>query len=128
MIKFAFFVDGSNLFGSLKGMNIEVDDYQAFFNYLYKAAEQQGAPRSTRARGPIPYCSAFTGIRLDLLTTGISMMNKPKPTCGSASTITSRSRLGIWPLPGRFSQGKAKTQLHERLGRCVLTSFGHGRN
>jgi uncharacterized LabA/DUF88 family protein len=41
MIRFAFFVDGSNLFGSLKGMAVEVEDYQAFFNYLYKAAEQQ---------------------------------------------------------------------------------------
>lgn len=41
MVRFAFSVDGSNLFGSLKGMGIEVDDYQAFFNYLYKAAEQQ---------------------------------------------------------------------------------------
>jgi uncharacterized LabA/DUF88 family protein len=41
MIRFAFFVDGSNLFGSLKSMAVEVEDYQAFFNYLYKAAEQQ---------------------------------------------------------------------------------------
>ncbi|MDD3483038.1 hypothetical protein [Azovibrio restrictus] len=41
MIRFAFFVDGSNLFGALKGMGTEVDDYQAFFNHLYKAAEQQ---------------------------------------------------------------------------------------
>ena len=36
MQRFAFFVDGSNLFGSLKAMNVEVDDYEAFFAYLYK--------------------------------------------------------------------------------------------
>jgi uncharacterized LabA/DUF88 family protein len=41
MIRFSFFVDGSNLFGSLKGMGIEVDDYQKFFDYLYKTAEQK---------------------------------------------------------------------------------------
>jgi uncharacterized LabA/DUF88 family protein len=41
MVRFAFFVDGSNLFGSLKEMGIEVDDYQSFFTYLFKAAEQQ---------------------------------------------------------------------------------------
>src|SRR5271154_2727167 len=41
MLRFAFFVDGSYLFGSLKGMGIEVEDYQSFFNYLYRAAEQQ---------------------------------------------------------------------------------------
>jgi len=41
VIRFAFFVDGSNLFGALKGMGVEVDDYQVFFNHLYKAAEQQ---------------------------------------------------------------------------------------
>ena len=41
MTRFAFFVDGSNFFGSLKALGIEVDDYQSFFHHLYKAAEQQ---------------------------------------------------------------------------------------
>jgi len=39
MQRFAIFVDGSNLFGSLKAMNLEVDDYETFFGYLYKEAE-----------------------------------------------------------------------------------------
>jgi uncharacterized LabA/DUF88 family protein len=39
-MRFAFFVDGSNLFGSLKDMSVEVDDYQRFFDYLYGLAEQ----------------------------------------------------------------------------------------
>ena len=52
MVRFAFFVDGSNLFGSLKGMSVEVDEYQDFFTHLFKAAEQQwrssvGAGQST---------------------------------------------------------------------------------
>lgn len=41
MVRFAFFVDGSNLFGSLKGMGVEVDDYQSFYKYLFSVAEQQ---------------------------------------------------------------------------------------
>ncbi len=41
MVRFAFFVDGSNLFGSLKGMGISVEDYEAFFKYVYKNVEQQ---------------------------------------------------------------------------------------
>ena len=41
MIRFSFFVDGSNLFGSLKEMGVEVDDYQTFYGYLFRAAEQQ---------------------------------------------------------------------------------------
>jgi len=41
MIRFAFFVDGSNLFGSLKGMALEVPDYQKFFDHLYRSAESQ---------------------------------------------------------------------------------------
>jgi uncharacterized LabA/DUF88 family protein len=49
MVRFAFFVDGSNLFGSLKGMNVEVDEYQVFFSFLFKAAEQQW--RSSVAAG-----------------------------------------------------------------------------
>jgi len=36
MQRFALFVDGSNLFGSLKSMNLEVDDYERFFSYVHK--------------------------------------------------------------------------------------------
>jgi uncharacterized LabA/DUF88 family protein len=36
MQRFALFVDGSNLFGSLKSMNLEVDNYEKFFAYLHK--------------------------------------------------------------------------------------------
>lgn len=39
--RFAFFVDGSNLFGSLKSMSVEVDDYETFFGHLYHEAQQQ---------------------------------------------------------------------------------------
>jgi uncharacterized LabA/DUF88 family protein len=52
MVRFAFFVDGSNLFGSLKAMSVEVEDYQAFFNHLYKIAEQQW--RSSVSAGRVP--------------------------------------------------------------------------
>jgi uncharacterized LabA/DUF88 family protein len=41
MQRFAFFVDGSNLFGSLKGMGVEVDDYECFFGHLYDEAQRQ---------------------------------------------------------------------------------------
>ncbi len=33
--KFVFFVDGSNLMGSLKKLGVEVDDYGKFFQYLF---------------------------------------------------------------------------------------------
>jgi len=52
MVRFAFFVDGSNLFGSLKGMNVEVEDYQAFFNHLYKIAEEQWRLSVNAGHGP----------------------------------------------------------------------------
>lgn len=38
MQRFAIFVDGSNLFGSLKALNLEVKDYEAFFAYVYREA------------------------------------------------------------------------------------------
>lgn len=38
MAKFAIFVDGSNLFGALKSMNLEVDDYERLFGYVFKEA------------------------------------------------------------------------------------------
>ncbi len=41
MSRFAFFVDGSNLFGSLKAMGVSVDDYELFFGHLYSQAQQQ---------------------------------------------------------------------------------------
>lgn len=54
MIRFAFFVDGSNLFGSMKDLGVHVDDYQKFFGHLFKAAENEwrvavGANQSTNA-------------------------------------------------------------------------------
>lgn len=36
MFRFALFVDGSNLFGSLKSMGLEVDDYQQFFSFIFE--------------------------------------------------------------------------------------------
>lgn len=36
MIKFSTFVDGSNLFGALKSMNLEVTDYESLYRYIYK--------------------------------------------------------------------------------------------
>lgn len=53
MVRFAFFVDGSNLFGSLKGMGIEVDDYQAFYAYLFHNAEQQWKQAVGASQSPI---------------------------------------------------------------------------
>jgi uncharacterized LabA/DUF88 family protein len=36
MTGFALFVDGSNLFGSLKDMKVQVDDYQAFYKHIFE--------------------------------------------------------------------------------------------
>lgn len=38
MHRFALFVDGSNLFGSLKTMGIRVEDYEAFFQNIFRQA------------------------------------------------------------------------------------------
>ncbi|MGB1562241.1 MAG: NYN domain-containing protein [Sinimarinibacterium flocculans] len=53
MVRFAFFVDGSNLFGSLKGMGVEVDDYQAFYGYLFRSAEQQWRQAVGGSQSPV---------------------------------------------------------------------------
>lgn len=39
MHRFAVFVDGSNLFGALKAMDIEVHDYQSLYGYLFKETQ-----------------------------------------------------------------------------------------
>ena len=38
MQRFAFFVDGSNQYSSLKSMQLEVDDYERFYAYIYAEA------------------------------------------------------------------------------------------
>ncbi|MBI3798202.1 MAG: NYN domain-containing protein [Deltaproteobacteria bacterium] len=38
--RFAFFVDGSNLLGSLKKLSVQVDDYGAFFGFLFRESAQ----------------------------------------------------------------------------------------
>ena len=35
-MRFAMFVDGSNLFGSMKHMSVRVSDYQAFYTYIFR--------------------------------------------------------------------------------------------
>src|SRR5438067_202667 len=38
MVRFAIFVDGSNLFGALKSMNLKVEDYEALYEHVFKEA------------------------------------------------------------------------------------------
>ncbi len=38
MVRFAVFVDGSNLFGALKAMNLAVEDYESLYKYVFKEA------------------------------------------------------------------------------------------
>ena len=39
MARFALFVDGSNLFGALKAMNLEVDDYEKLYAHVFKESQ-----------------------------------------------------------------------------------------
>jgi uncharacterized LabA/DUF88 family protein len=53
MHRFALFVDGSNLFGILRGLEIQVEDYQSFYRYLFEQVVT--AWRDTAAGGaPLP--------------------------------------------------------------------------
>ncbi len=38
MKRFALFVDGSNLFGALKALNVEVQDYEKLYGYIFEQA------------------------------------------------------------------------------------------
>jgi uncharacterized LabA/DUF88 family protein len=40
MLRFAFFVDGSNMFGALKALNVEIDEYDKLFGYLFAEAHR----------------------------------------------------------------------------------------
>lgn len=40
MVRFAIFVDGSNLYGSLRSLGVEVDDYQAFYEHLFEVSRK----------------------------------------------------------------------------------------
>jgi uncharacterized LabA/DUF88 family protein len=39
LVRFVVFVDESNLFGALKSMNLEIDDYETLYGYLFKEAQ-----------------------------------------------------------------------------------------
>ncbi|PHV09518.1 NYN domain-containing protein [Chitinimonas sp. BJB300] len=53
MYKFAEFVDGSNLYGSLRAMNLEVIDYEKLFSFLFDEAVQLWTEK-TRIHGQVP--------------------------------------------------------------------------
>ncbi len=55
MGRFSLFVDFSNLFGALKGLDLRVTDYEAFFRHIFEQAAEQWRdmfyePRSARAQ------------------------------------------------------------------------------
>lgn len=55
VIRFAFFVDGSNLLGSLKKLNVQVDYHGPFYRFLFKESVKQWKetfldPSDARAR------------------------------------------------------------------------------
>lgn len=55
MHRFTLFVDGSNLFGVLRGQGVQIDDYQGFYHFLFAqtvASWRAGAA----ATDPIPAC------------------------------------------------------------------------
>jgi len=45
MYRFAIFIDGSNLFGALKAMNLEVQDYEILSGYLFKRLKIGSRPQ-----------------------------------------------------------------------------------
>src|SRR5688500_1539458 len=49
MTRFAIFVDGSNLFGSLKSMGLQVDDDEALYGHLF---DEVGAAWARLTRQP----------------------------------------------------------------------------
>ena len=57
MHRFALFVDGSNLFGSLKTMSLRVDDYEAFFKNIFTQAVARW--RSTMDAASQPQAQLF---------------------------------------------------------------------
>ena len=54
MTRFALFVDGSNLYGSLRNMNLLVDDYQTFYRHVFDEAVSSWRD----VTGALPSCPA----------------------------------------------------------------------
>lgn len=53
MERFAIFVDGSNLFGALKSMHLEVDDYESLYGYVFEEARSAWSEATYQAV-PVP--------------------------------------------------------------------------
>ncbi|HWN68228.1 MAG TPA: NYN domain-containing protein [Haliangium sp.] len=54
MHRFALFVDGSNLFGILRGLEIQVEDYQSFYRYLFDHVVNTWRDTSATGGDPLP--------------------------------------------------------------------------
>jgi uncharacterized LabA/DUF88 family protein len=62
MIRIAIFVDGSNLMGSLKNLNLQVYDYNAFYRFIFEEAASEwklGARVSPAAAVPVSLLRTF---------------------------------------------------------------------
>lgn len=54
MIRVAIFVDGSNLYGCLKTMNLDVTDYEDFYGYIYGEAVKEWHRLTRVSAGTVP--------------------------------------------------------------------------
>jgi uncharacterized LabA/DUF88 family protein len=54
MHRFALFVDGSNLFGILRGLEVQVEDYQSFYRYLFEQVVATWRDTSATGGEPLP--------------------------------------------------------------------------
>lgn len=54
MHRFALFVDGSNLFGILRGLEVQVEDYQSFYRYLFDQVVATWRETAATSELPLP--------------------------------------------------------------------------
>ena len=63
MLRFVTFVDGSNLDGVLKHLNLRVDDYGSFYRHVFEQSATIGAERLPKVHpGPALSIRGSTGM------------------------------------------------------------------
>ena len=113
-MRFAFFVDGSNLLGSLKRLGVHVDDYALFYQFLFKQCVESWKyiyldASEARARiSRIYWYEVGSMDEWDL--TSSDAEQSLKESFGRHADL----KRSFMALAGQQNQGLSQSQLHEK--------------
>jgi len=118
MLRFALFVDGSNLLGALKAMSLHIDDYEALYGYVYKEAAGLGTKSHFNQFHSPPNCGGSTGTFLGTMDDW-NLALRQSQTALHDAFLKDKDIKDYWlAIIGKTNPGLTPEKLEEKAWAC----------